>query len=128
MTGLSLEGWNLCCKHKKEKEPKMQCSVCGSEETKFVQGISKSGKNIGKPWKAYDCNEPACKNDKGYPNRTFIQIASPRAGNGPKTALPVAVSNPSSIDRLEKKVDMILEILRKNGEINSPLTTAPMEE
>jgi len=78
----------------------MQCSVCGSQDTKFVQGVSKK---TGKPWQAYDCNEPQCKNEKGYANRTFG--FAPKSPNGKP---PVATST------LEKKVDKILAILVKN--------------
>lgn len=96
-----LRNFNLCKKHKEEI---MQCSVCGSQDTTYKTGISKTGKNAGKPWVAYDCNEPQCKNEKGYPNRTF--------GFAPKspTGKPPVVASST----LEKKVDKILAILERN--------------
>ena len=79
----------------------MQCSVCGSQDTKYVTGMSKK---TGKPWAAYDCNEKQCKNEKGYSSRTFVP--------GPKGA--VAKSTPVVSSTLEKKVDEILAILKSN--------------
>lgn len=95
----------------------MQCSVCGSQDTKFVQGISKSGKNMGKPWKAYECNEPNCKNEKGYPNRTFVN--TPRTPGIGKVPTP----NGNPLASLEKKVDKILAILNANfpSETHEPI-------
>ena len=84
----------------------MQCGTCGSQDTTPKQGISKSGKNIGKPWKAYDCNEKECKNDKGYPSRTFV----PMGRQALNTPTPVGNS-------LEKKVDQILAILKANFKV-----------
>ena len=89
----------------------MQCSVCGSQDTTPKQGISKK---TGRPWKAYDCNEPKCVNEKGYPSRTFT--FSPKS---PATGLKVAfneVSNSSlnPQNTIEKKLDEILAILRQN--------------
>jgi hypothetical protein len=94
-----LRGFIVCKKHKEELE--MQCNVCGSQDTKFVQGISKK---TGKPWQAYDCNEPQCKNEKGHANRTF--------GFAPKS--PSGKSPVVASSTLEKKVDKILAILEKN--------------
>lgn len=76
------------------------CSVCGSQDTKFVTGVSKK---TGKPWSAYDCNEPQCKNEKGYPNRTFAFQ--------PKSSVGKSEQGTST---LEKKVDQILAILKAN--------------
>lgn len=89
----------------------MQCSVCGSQDTTPKQGISKSGKNAGQPWKAYDCNEPQCKNEKGYPSRTFVPMARPKAPVGNSVA---GNSAPAVSGNLEKKIDRILAILEKN--------------
>ena len=78
----------------------MECSVCGSQDTTPKSGISKTGKNAGKPWKAYDCNEPQCKNDKGYPSRTFVPSARPKALNGN--------SGTNEFDKINKKLDIII--------------------
>lgn len=82
----------------------MECSVCGSQDTKPVSGISKK---TGKPWKAYDCNEPQCKNEKGYPSRTFVPA--------PRSPRPVVFNRekPQGLT-LEQKVDKILAILTAN--------------
>lgn len=81
-----------------------ECSVCGSQDTTYKTGIAKA---TGKPWAAYDCNEPQCKNDKGYPSRTFVKSSKPK-GN----AYVPNQSNP--ISSLEQKVDKILAILKAN--------------
>lgn len=77
----------------------MDCSVCGSQDTTFKQGVGKKG-----PWSAYDCNEPECKNDKGYPNRTFV----------PRKKAPMATPAPrQSVDlsSVNKKLDLIMKAL-----------------
>lgn len=75
----------------------MQCSVCGSQDTSIKRGVSKKN---GRAWVAYDCNEPACKNEKGYPNRTFQP--TPRT----TTATP-----PQDLTLIHKKLDKILELI-----------------
>jgi len=95
----------------------MQCGVCGSQSTTFKEGISKIGKNAGKPWKAYDCNEPQCKNEKGYPSRTFV----PMARTAP--AKPGVPSN--DIKSITTKIDRILSILEKNF---GKVVVEPVEE
>lgn len=81
------------------------CSVCGSQDTTFKSGISKTGKNAGKPWRAWDCNEPQCKNEKGYPNRTFEFTGKPRV-----QGKPVQVPN-GDFQGIHRKLDMILNAL-----------------
>lgn len=89
----------------------MQCSVCGSQDVSPKSGISKKS---GKPWKAYDCNEPQCKNEKGYASRTFVFMKNspPQPSNAKLGASGGSVNNP--ISTLEKKVDKILAILKAN--------------
>ena len=84
----------------------MECSVCGSQDTTPKQGISKK---TGKPWKAYDCNESGCKNDKGYPNRTFAPFGGKNVATGLKTP-----NNGIVAGSLEVKIDKILAILNTN--------------
>ena len=89
----------------------MDCGTCGSQDTTFKQGVSKK---TGKPWQAYDCNNPSCKGETGYPSRTFVFTPKSRE-NGPKghKTAPVAQANGSNIEVL-KKLDQILEILHEN--------------
>lgn len=79
----------------------MQCGTCGSQDTTIKRGMSKK---TGQPWTAYDCNEPQCKNEKGYPSRTFVPTPR-KAGASP---------TPVVSGTLEKKVDQILAILKAN--------------
>lgn len=81
----------------------MQCGTCGSQDTTPKSGISKK---TGKPWKAYDCNESACKNEKGYPSRTFAYSVQPTPSKTPNSGT-VGVG-------LEAKIDQILAILKTN--------------
>lgn len=110
-----LEDFKLCKKHQQEineySEAHMQCSVCGSQDTTRKTGISQK---TGKPWVAYDCNEAQCKNEKGYPSRTFgfAPKVAVGASNSKKEAYVGQVSNP--ISTLEAKVDKILAILKAN--------------
>ena len=77
----------------------MDCPVCGCQDTKFVQGIAKS---TGRPWSAYDCLNPVCKNEKGYATRTFVR------------ATPVkAVSKAPLGNSVDKKLDLIISMLKK---------------
>jgi hypothetical protein len=86
----------------------MQCSVCGSQDTTLKQGISKTGKNAGKLWKAYDCNEAQCKNEKGYPSRTFVPMARPQGAKA-DSGSPLG-----DMKTIVTKLDKILAILEKN--------------
>ena len=95
----------------------MQCSVCGSQDTTFKTGISKSGKNAGKPWRAYDCNEPKCKNEKGYPSRTFAPSPKSPANSG---------GNLSDLQTIMSKIDRCLAILQAN--FKSPKTEIRHED
>ena len=88
----------------------MECSFCGSQDTTFKTGISKSGKNAGKPWKAYDCNEPQCKNEKGYPNRTWAPNGGAAVTQKPRQA---PVMQPLNIGKSDKKLDTILLALKR---------------
>ena len=91
----------------------MDCSVCGSQDTTRKSGISKTGKNVGKPWVAYDCNEPACKQPNGYPSRTFAPTPkAPR--NAPNASGRPSGGGSNPISTLEAKVDKILAILKAN--------------
>lgn len=103
----------------------MQCSVCGSESTTFVQGISKK---TGRPWKAYDCNEPRCKNEKGYANRTFSYTPN-GPQNVPNAKFEASYAG-SQIKKtsLEIKVDQILEILKANFPSKSTKTIEEVNE
>lgn len=84
----------------------MDCSICGSQDTTMKTGISKTGKNARKPWKAYDCNEPQCKNEKGYPSRTFAPLPRSSGGNfGVPGQMQRVTPN------LEGKLEMIYTIL-----------------
>ena len=86
----------------------MECQYCGSQDTTPKTGISKSGKNVGKPWKAYDCNEPHCKNEKGYPNRTFAPV-----GKISSPGIPV-VQKPTSDSGI---LNEILSIVKASHQI-----------
>lgn len=83
----------------------MQCSACGSQDTTPKSGITKTGKNAGKPWKAYDCNEPQCKNEKGYPTRTFVNIPKTQSSGG---------GSLGDLKEIVSKLDRCLAILEKN--------------
>lgn len=87
----------------------MQCGTCGSQDVTLKRGISKSGKNVGKPWTAYDCNEKECKNEKGYPSRTFVPT--------PRQAGPVqqAGGNLGDLKSIVGKLDLIINALKKKG-------------
>ena len=102
----------------------MDCSFCGSQSTTYKSGISKSGKNAGKHWEGYDCNEPQCKNEKGYPNRTFAPRKKAPMGNsavgfGGVSPTPIPIAFPAkgiSIDliyaeilEVRKKLEMVLQ-------------------
>lgn len=82
----------------------MQCGACGSQDTTYKKGISKSGKNAGQPWEAYDCNEPQCKNEKGYPSRTFV----PRKKS--PTGVSTGVSSGNELATINKKLDILLQL------------------
>ena len=101
-----LEEWKLCPKHKLETEEKlkMDCSVCGSQDTTPVSGTSKK---TGQPWKAYDCNEKECKNEKGYPSRTFVP--TPRGTFKKSFSKPSGGSDQSTL--ILKKLDLIIKAL-----------------
>lgn len=104
-----LENFLVCKKHKETLMA--SCQKCGSQDTKFVSGTSKK---TGKPWSGYDCQEPGCVGDTGYPTRTFAFQPKSRqnASNGPKTGSNSAPNPPGS--SIEKKLDEILEILYEN--------------
>jgi len=86
------------------------CGTCGSQDTTFKQGISKAS---GKPWKAYDCNEPQCKNDKGYPSRTFVFTPKPKGSASAPQNTPRSPQTQGN-GTLEAKIDQILRILKAN--------------
>ncbi len=102
----------------------MDCGTCGSQDTKYVTGISKSGKNAGKKWAAFECQEPNCKNGN-YPSRTFVPI-KPSPGNpaGNKSS-----GNPgnSNFDVLNKKLDLILSKLGGGQDVAPEEETATEE-
>src|SRR3990167_8491290 len=79
----------LCEKHKENLMS--ECKKCGSQSTTFKEGKSKK---TGAPWKANKCD------DCGEMNWVFI----PKSPNGKS----------GNSDSLEKKVDMILAILKQN--------------
>lgn len=103
----------------------MDCGVCQSQDTTRKTGIAKSGKNIGKPWVAYDCNEPNCKQPNGYPSRTFAPTPknAPGAFKTQNKGIVAGGSNP--ISTIEAKVDKILAILKANF---PPVEVAEPEE
>ena len=79
----------------------MDCGTCGSQDTVKKTGVSKK---TGQPWTAYDCNESQCKNEKGYPSRTFVPTA-----RGPKQNLtPQPMGDMKSI---MQKLDYIISCL-----------------
>lgn len=108
-----LREYLLCKKHKEKMEETMDCSFCGSQDTTPSQGVSKK---TGKPWKAVDCNEPKCKNEKGYPNRTFIFQKGTGGAFKPKVGgnVPKNANNGHPSDAVIKKLDDILKILKAN--------------
>lgn len=89
----------------------MDCSVCGSQDTKMVTGISKKN---NRPWKAYECNEPQCKNEKGYPTRTFVNTPKPRLN------VPVPQNN-GDLALVHKKLDAIMKHLNINLVVADPI-------
>lgn len=99
------ETFNLCRKHSKElkpKENKMDCPVCGCQDTKFVTGIAKSGRNIGQPWSAYDCQNPQCKNEKGFSTRTFVKTQPGQAKFATKSKAPIGNLGPNISDIMKE--------------------------
>lgn len=99
----------------------MDCSVCGSQDTVIKRGISKAGKNKGLPWTAYDCNEPQCKNEKGYPSRTFVNTPKP------KLNAPIPQSN-GDIVGLHRKLDAIMKHLNISLIIADPIRNQVADE
>ena len=98
----SLDILNLCKKHK-PKENKMDCPVCGCQDTKFVTGTAKA---TGRPWSAYDCQNPSCKNEKGYATRTFVKAQPNQAKFSKSPQAPLMTGN------VDKKLDLIISMLK----------------
>lgn len=108
-----LYGFRVCKKHKQEVDKHiMECGKCGSQDTKYITGISKKN---GKKWAAYECNEPACTNDFGKPNRTFVPFGS--KSNIAAAPSPKAVGVGAEVI---KKLDLIIKHLGIKG---APLVT-----
>lgn len=90
----------------------MECSFCQSQDTTLKRGVSKK---TGQPWSAYDCNEPNCKNDKGYPNRTFVPRSNGSRNSPNSKFRPSGVSGSNQTSppypAILEKLDRILNIL-----------------
>lgn len=90
----------------------MSCAVCQNQDTKYVTGISKTGKNAGKPWAAWECTNPSCVNEKGFRNRTFVP-------SGPVRNAPVSPqANGVTLETLNKKLDLIIKCLGVKETVN----------
>ena len=79
----------------------MDCPICGCQDTKFVTGTAKA---TGRPWSAYDCQNPSCKNEKGFPTRTFVKSQTAKTSKAPQASVMTG-----SID---KKLDLIISMLK----------------
>lgn len=83
-----------------------QCSKCGNQDLEFKEG---TGKATGKPWKAWYC--PTCKLMHGMNGIPWGDKTKAK----PMTPQQAILSPPSnSSNSIEKKLDMILEILHDN--------------
>ena len=78
----------------------MQCNKCSNQDLVFKEGTAKTGKNIGKPYKAWYC--PPCK------NMMFINAPQPQN----RTFVPQRPQQNGLTD--SQKLDKILTILKTN--------------
>lgn len=82
-----------------------QCNQCSNQDLVFKEGTAKTGKNIGKPWKAWYC--PPCKN--------MMFVNQPKAQSYSKPS-PAPVQHAGTmqdltdlVSEIDNKIDLMLK-------------------
>ena len=90
-----------------------QCNKCQNQDLEWKEGTAKTGKNLGKPWKAWYC--------KPFKNMMFVNDRKSSNGNFKDEPAPNLVI-------LNAKIDKILGILQANFKVPVSQRTEILKE